>query len=206
MKRCVIVGGADIQNYDVVRNYLRTDDFIICCDSGLKHRDGLGIRPDLIIGDFDSYENPDLPIETVVLPCEKDDTDTMAAVRIAYGRGFEDFLFIGVFGGRMDHTLANVYILVWLANRGKKALAVDDYSEMEIISDKTAAVDNRYPFFSLVNITGEARGITIKNAKYLLADTDISNDYQFAVSNEPLPGKSAEISVAQGKLLLIRDR
>ena len=57
MRRCVIIGGADIGRYDRIRAYLRADDFYICCDSGLKHREGLGIAPDLIVGDFDSYEN-----------------------------------------------------------------------------------------------------------------------------------------------------
>ena len=81
MRRCVIIGGADIGNYKAVQTYLRSDDYFVCCDSGLKHRDGLNIQPDLVIGDFDSSENPELPVETIVLPCEKDDTDTMAAVR-----------------------------------------------------------------------------------------------------------------------------
>ena len=52
MRRCVIIGGADIGRYDRIRAYLRADDFYICCDSGLKHREGLGIAPDLIVGDF----------------------------------------------------------------------------------------------------------------------------------------------------------
>ena len=101
MKRCVIAGGADIGRYDRIRAYLWADDFYICCDSGLKHREGLGIAPDLIVGDFDSYENPHLEAETIVLPCEKDDTDTVFAVKAALKRGFQDFLLIGVIGGRL---------------------------------------------------------------------------------------------------------
>ena len=65
MRRCVIIGGADIAHYETVRAYLRADDFIICCDSGLKHSDALGVAPDLIIGDFDSHENPEMPMENI---------------------------------------------------------------------------------------------------------------------------------------------
>ena len=79
MRRCVIIGGADIGRYDRIRGYLREGDFYICCDSGLKHREGLDIVPDLIVGDFDSYENPQLNIETITLPREKDDTDTICS-------------------------------------------------------------------------------------------------------------------------------
>ena len=207
MRRCVIIGGADINNYDVIRTYLRPDDFIIFCDSGLKHQAGLKVNADLIIGDFDSHENPDLPVETVVLPCEKDDTDTMAAVRKADLRGFEDFLLLGVFGERMDHTLANIYILLWLTNRQKKVMAVDDYSEFEIItSGETAKIECRYSYFSLLAIAGTAKGVTIRNAKYRLEKADIAAEYQFGVSNETLPGKTAEVEVENGYLLLIKDR
>ena len=83
MKRCVIVGGADIKNYSYIRSCLRKDDYIVFCDSGLKHLDSLQVTPGLIVGDFDSHDNPLLDVETIVLPCEKDDTDTVFAVKEA---------------------------------------------------------------------------------------------------------------------------
>ena len=207
MRRCVVIGGASITDYDVIRSYLKPEDFIICCDSGLKHREGLGVVPDLVIGDFDSHANPNLAVETIVLPREKDDTDTMAAVRDADARGFTDFLLLGVFGGRLDHTLANVYILLWLENRGKMALAVDDLSEIELVSPRRKGlIADRFPYFSLLNITGAAEGVTIRNAKYTLEHGGIPSEWQFAVSNEPLPGCTAEVTVESGALLLIKDR
>ena len=98
MKRCVIVGGADINNYEYIKSCLRNDDFIVFCDSGLKHLESLRVNPGLIVGDFDSHDNPHLGVETIVLPCEKDDTDTVFAVKEAIKRGFDDFLLIGVVG------------------------------------------------------------------------------------------------------------
>ena len=83
MKRCVIVGGADISNYSFIRQMLRADNYVIFCDSGLKHLAQLQVQPGLIVGDFDSHENPHLAVETIVLPCEKDDTDTVYAVKEA---------------------------------------------------------------------------------------------------------------------------
>lgn len=204
MKRCVIVGGADIGRYDRVRAHLREDDFYICCDSGLKHREGLGIVPDLIVGDFDSHENPRLDTETIVLPREKDDTDTVFAVKEALKRGFEDFLLVGVTGGRLDHTLGNLSILLMLDGQGKRAAAVDDFSELEIVSGKPAFIPDRYAFFSLLNISGTARGIVIKNARYPLDGAEITCEYQYGISNEPLPGQTAEVSLKEGRLLLVK--
>lgn len=208
--RCVIVGGAPIGDYARIRSYLRDDDFVIYCDSGLKHMEGLGAEPSLIVADFDSYDDPHLDIETIVLPVAKDDTDTVYAEKQGLARGFRDFLLTGVFGARLDHTLGNAYMLFDLDSRGCSAMAVDDYSEFEVISAGPdgagrACVEERYPFFSLVNMTGTAQGITIRGAKFPLEDGEITSDYQYGLSNEVLPGETAEITIRKGRLLLIRD-
>lgn len=206
MKRCVIVGGADIGNYGFIRDALQPDDYVIFCDSGLKHLDALQVQPSLIVGDFDSHENPHLDVETLVLPCEKDDTDTVYAMKEAIKRGFDTFLLIGVVGGRLDHTLGNVSMLLYLDSLGLKGTIVDDYSEMEIVSSSPVAIEDKYAFFSLLNISGCARGISIQNAKYPLDNGEVTCEYQYGVSNEVLPGKTAVVSVREGKLLLIKDR
>ena len=206
MKRCVIVGGADINNYEYIKSCLRNDDFIVFCDSGLKHLESLQVKPGLIVGDFDSHDNPQLDVETIVLPCEKDDTDTVFAVKEALKRGFDDLLLIGVVGARLDHTLGNVSILLYLDALGKKGTIIDDYSEMEIVSNEPAYICDQYTFFSLLNISGIAKGITIENAKYPLNDAEITCEYQYGVSNEITPGMTAKVTVKEGKLLLIKDR
>ena len=205
-RRCLIVGGAPIEDYERIRRYIRKDDFVICCDSGLKHREGLHVEPELIIGDFDSHEKPETEVETIVLPTEKDDTDTVYAISEALNRGFEKFLLVGMTGRRLDHTLGNVYILVRLAELKKQAMIVDDYSEIEYIPEgSTVEIDDSYAYFSLVAITGKVSGLTIKDAKYELADAEIRPFYQYGISNEVIPGKTAKVSVKEGSLLLIRD-
>lgn len=209
MRRCVIVGGASIGDYRTVGAMLRQDDYVIYCDCGLRHMDGLGAEPDLIVGDFDSYSNPEMGTETIVLPCEKDDTDTVFAVKEALRRGFEDFLLVGVVGERLDHTLGNVSILLMLDSTGKKGTIIDDYSEIEIVSDrceKPCIIDDSYVYFSLINISGTARGVTIRGAKYPLENAEITCEYQYGVSNEVLPGCTAEVSVGEGRLLLVKVR
>lgn len=204
MKRCVIVGGADINNYEYIKSCLHNDDFIVFCDSGLKHLESLQVKPGLIVGDFDSHDNPYLDVETIVLPCEKDDTDTVFAVKEALKRGFDNFLLIGVVGARLDHTLGNASILLMLDRAGKKGKIIDDYSEMEIVSNEPAYIQDSYSFFSLLNISGIARGITIINAKFPLNNDEITCEYQYGISNEVLPGRTARVFVREGKLLLIK--
>ena len=204
MRRCVIVGNADIKEYECVKDALKPGDYFIFCDGGLKHMDALGVKPNLIIGDFDSASDPHMDVETITLPCEKDDTDTFYAVKEALKRGFEEFLLAGVVGNRFDHTMGNISILLYLDSLGKKGSIIDDYSEMEVVSDKPVYVEDTYSYFSLLNMTGCAKGIKIEGAKYPLDDGEITCDYQYGISNEVLPGKKACISVREGRLLLVK--
>ena len=231
-QRCVIIGAAEIQNYEKIKKYFRNDDYYIYCDAGLKHQARLGVWPDLIIGDFDSYAKDEMerkyqeiknahedslnqnqkqaqaaarkPPELIVLPCEKDDTDTVFAVKEALRRNFAEFLLVGVIGQRLDHTLANVSILYMLDEAGKQGRILDDYSEMQLVSGSPVRIDDTCAYFSLLNLSGQAEGVTITHAKYPLQDAAIHCEYQYGVSNEVLPGETAEVTVARGKLLLIK--
>ena len=204
MQRCVIVGGAGIREYQRIRESLRGDDWFVYCDGGLKHVQELGWEPNLIVGDFDSHEQPATDTETIVLPCEKDDTDTVYAVKEAVRRGFRDFLLIGVTGERFDHTFGNISLLLYLDSLGIPACILDDYSEMSIISRGTAEVKEDCSWFSLLNISGTAKGITIRGAKYPLTDGEITSEYQYGISNEVLPGETVRVSVREGRLLLVK--
>ena len=204
MPRCVIVSGAGISDYARINAYLRPDDFFIFCDGGLRHLRGLRAAPDLAVGDFDSHEKPEGGIETLVLPREKDDTDTVYAAREAVRRGFDDFLLLGAAGGRIDHTLGNLGLLLWLEEQGRRALLADDYSDMQIVSREKVFITEEAAYFSLLNISGTARGITVTGAKYPLEEGEIRCDYQYGISNEVLPGETAAVSVREGRLLLVR--
>ena len=155
-RRCVIIGGAGISDYEFARSRIREDDYVIYCDSGLRHMDGLGVQPSLIIGDFDSHEDPHMDVETITLPVAKDDTDTVYAARTGIERGYKEFLLLGAIGARFDHSLVNVYILTRLADSGCRGEIIDDYSEMELIcAGETARVPDSYPFFSQISSISE---------------------------------------------------
>lgn len=202
--RCVIIGGAEIKNYALIRSYLKPGDFVIYCDCGLRHADFLRVSPSLVVGDFDSYKRPEDSHNVIILPCVKDDTDTIFAVKEAIRRGFSDVLMIGVTGGREDMTLGNIYALLMLKRNGITAMIADDYSEMSIITaGETVRVKSVWRCFSLINIIGHASGITITGAKYPLNDGTITPEYQYGISNETLTENDAVISLKKGNLLLV---
>lgn len=206
-RRCVIAAGSDIGDYENVKKHLEKDDYYIFCDSGLRHADILGVHPDLIVGDFDSYELEKAEgrgSETIVLPCEKDDTDSFFAAKEAIRRGFKRVLLIGALGRRFDHSMANISILIMLFRAGIKAEILDDHSVMEIVGENGAEIDGTYKYFSLLSVSGEAEGVDISGAKYPLSNAVISPEYQYGVSNEVLSGEKASVRVREGELLLIK--
>jgi len=163
-----------------------------------------GVEPDLIVGDFDSYAEPETTVEKIVLPTEKDDTDSIFAVKTAIARGYTHFLLIGMLGGRMDHSLGNLYALVDLHHRGLHGKILCGDSDYRIVGKQTVTIPDDCRYFSLVNLTGLAKGITITGAKYPLADGEILPEYQYGISNEVIPGQTAQVCVQEGELLLIR--
>lgn len=203
MNRCVILGGAEIRNQALVKNLMKPNDYIVACDCGYRHCIALGVTPNLICGDFDSHPNPMVDTETIVLPREKDDTDSVYAVKTALMRGYRDFLLLGMVGGRLDHTLGNLSVLEYLESVGAHGLIVDDYGTIELVSDRRT-VEPGCLYFSLLAVGGDASGVYIRNAKYPLKDAVIRGTYQYGVSNELLVGQECSVSVKQGKLLLIR--
>ncbi len=202
MQRCVIIGGAEIKNYNRIQSKLNENDFFIFCDSGLKHKKNLLVEPNLIIGDFDSINKPETKIETIVLPTVKDDTDTFYAVKEALKRGFNEVLLVGVTGNRLDHTLGNLSALLYLYTQGKNAKIIDDYSVMQIIDNNPVIID-KAKYFSLLNISSTATGVNIENAKYPLKDATVKSEYSYCVSNELIKDKEAKIYVKKGQMLLI---
>ena len=205
MSRCVIIGGSEIRNYPLMRQYLRPDDYVIYCDCGLKHADNLGVEPSLVIGDFDSHPKPENMQNVIELPVIKDDTDTIFAVKEAMRRGYDDVLMLGVTGGREDMTLGNIYALLMLKMNGITAMIADDYSEISIIQTcEEKHVKWGWKFFSILNITGTASGITVTGAKYNLNDAVIAPEFQYGISNEvSSPENDSVISLKNGYLLLV---
>ena len=204
----MIVAAGEIHNYGSAISFLRKDDYFIFCDGGLSHAESLGIKPNLIVGDFDSCDSDVLSkyeeqSEIIKLPREKDDTDTLYAVKLAVERGYSDFLILGAMGGRFDHALGNISILLYLEGLGKKAVLIDDYSVMQIAGSKPLLIEDNCSYFSVLTVAGDVSGVTIKNAKYPLENASLSADFQLGISNEVLPGKVAEVSVEHGRVLVV---
>lgn len=102
---CAIISGGAFSPLENIEKAA----FVIACDQGLAYAQRCKVKPDLLVGDFDSYQGkiPD-GVPRLELPAEKDDTDTMAAVRCAVDEGWKRIALYCAFGGRLDHLLGNL--------------------------------------------------------------------------------------------------
>lgn len=199
--RCVLVLGGEITSYERIRAYLRSSDYFIFCDAGLKHEKELGVKVDLAVGDFDSIPEPE-DVETVVFPPSKDDTDSLCGIKEGIKRGFSDFLIVGAAGGRIDHEIANLYLLDYLDEHSKSGRIVTEKEEIEIVSSKAKRIRKGCIYFSLLAFFGEAGGVDIRGAEYNLEGGVIRPSFQYGISNSVLE-EEAVVTVEKGKLLLV---
>ena len=203
MKRCVIIGAVE---FDFPVSYLiKETDYVICADKGWQNALKQGVKPDMIVGDFDSSPYPENADASVtVLPVVKDDTDTFYIARYIVENGYTDVLMLGLIGGkRIEHTIANIQTLLYLAENRINATAMDKYSQLLVIKDGTVNLpDMPGKFFSLFSMGDRADGVSIKGAKYPLYNYTLTNSYPIGISNEFI-GEDVEISVKDGSVLLV---
>ncbi|MGN1123599.1 MAG: thiamine diphosphokinase [Eubacterium sp.] len=201
VKKCLIISGAP-ENEISYYNDFTSNRFVISADSGYEKCQRLGIIPNLIIGDFDSSSEPQTDIEKIVLPIQKDDTDTFFAVKQAIGRGFNDIIILGGIGSRIDHTYANILCLNYCFERNISCSLVNTHNCISIISGNNIIRRGNYKYFSLFPLFDKCEGISINNAEYPLENACVFPSEQFMQSNAFI-ADTAQINVKSGKLLLI---
>ena len=199
--RCVIfcAGG-----FGGLTEPLRPDDFIIAADGGTAYTEALGLRPDLILGDFDSLGY--VPEGAERHPVEKDDTDAMLAAKRGLERGCREFLFYASLDGpRLDHTLANLQTLRFLADHGATGTLIGLRQQVTLLRGGTLTLPAREKGdISLFAFGGEAKGVRIKGLKYELEKGTLTPGFPLGVSNSFI-GKNAEVSVEDGDILIVHD-
>lgn len=199
--RCVIfcAGG-----FGGLTEPLEEDDLIIAADGGVGYTERLGLRPDIVLGDFDSLGY--IPGGAEVHPVEKDDTDAMLAAKRGLEMGCREFLFYASLDGpRLDHTLANLQTLRFLADRGATGRLLGLRQQAALLRGGSLTLPAREKGdISIFAFGGEARGVTVRGLKYELEKGTLTPSFPLGVSNSFI-GKSAEITVEDGDILIIYD-
>ncbi len=212
MERVVIIANGNIRNDDFHKKLLRADDYIICVNGGIRHAVRLGLRPQLLIGDLDSLDEDmrsllasgQMRLKTH--PAEKDFTDTHLAIDEALQMKPSEILLLGCIGNRIDHTMANLSLLLRCHRAGIPARLVDELNEVILISGETISLQGQPgERFSLLPLSDYASGITIRGTKYQLNNETLEQGESRGISNE-FSGSEASICIGTGYLLVIKSR
>lgn len=201
---CILVCAGDFTPMDLDRDPAR-GDIIVAVDNGLTYLQDMGVMPDYILGDFDSLlprtqetlrefrENA--PERIVPLPVEKDDTDTVAALKFGLAKGYRKFRIYGALGGRMDHTMANLQTLVYAKHHGAEAYLLDDKQLLFVLEGPETKQfhPGTKGMFSIFALGDAVEGVTLRGMYYPLENGRITNDFPIGVSNEIIAPDSPSV-------------
>ena len=205
-----ILSGGEIKDYSRIR--ICEDDIVIAVDAGYKHAENLKITPDYAVGDFDTMSDVNIKGDCRIMKSspEKDDTDTMLAVKLALELSEklrpEKLIICGALGGRIDHTVGNIQTLNYIAEKSDTEAEILGDNEIIRIqkcnTQKRYEQDDTYKYFSVLSLSEKSSGITIKGCKYNAENITMTNVFPLGLSNE-ITGKYAEITLENGRLLII---
>lgn len=203
---CYIIGALECEKIDII---VKEDDYVIAADGGYNTLSAVSIKPNMIIGDFDSICNEGKFEEDILVeryPVKKDDTDVMLAVKEGMKRGYERYVMYGVLGGSLDHTFANIQILAYMSKRGLKVKLVGKDSVMTAVTNGELRLKQRTGGrISVFSHSDSARGVTIKGLMYEVENATLKNEIPLGVSNE-FVGREGSISVKDGTLVVIYEK
>lgn len=209
--RAVIFANGEVPRPLSVRGLIRPDDTIVSVDGGMRHIQPLDLIPHLIIGDMDSIRpellvsSKDHGVEILRFPPAKNETDLELALNILRDRGFTECVVIGALGGRMDQTLANIWLLAE-RNTSDFRIRFDDGCErLEVILDDGIVEGEPGDTISLIPFGLEVKGVSTQGLEYPLRDESLFPNKTRGLSNVLL-GTWAKIQIRSGRLLCLHRR
>lgn len=200
-KLIIVLNGELSDDLEKYIKKLNKSDFIIACNGGYNNCKRLNVKPNLILGDFDSINEPDFK-NKLIYPKEKDKSDFELAIDYGLENGYKDFEIWGAIGKRLDHTLFNISSLIKIKKEGGNGKIYHPPYLIFIIDKEFYFGIKNKGFVSFYPLTFEIKGLTIKGLKYELNDKNIFLGTTETLSNEFI-GKESYVSLKEGLILVI---
>lgn len=194
---CHLFGAGDFFG---INREISSDDVVIAVDGGYRVLEREGIAPDYIVGDFDSLGIVPDGENVTVLPSEKDVTDMFTAINLGIEKGCVWFHIYGGTGGRLDHTIANIQLLKYFAEKGVTLMIYGDGFVLTAVRNGgITLIGEKGSYVSVFSLTDASEGVCLSGLKYELENYTLTSSFPLGVSNE-FTDKTAEISVSNGIL------
>lgn len=220
--KTLLVSGGKI-DIPFAKEYLakQSFDIVVCADRGLDAAFTLHLPVQYFLGDFDSVEGKVLEqyrygkipgsegAKWIQYPTKKDHTDTQLALEWILKRHPSEIVILGATGGRFDHFLANVHVLMLPLEKGIPTSIIDSYNRIRLMKEEMEIhkEDMYGNYLSLIPLTSKVSGVTLEGLEYPLNDAELTIGNPYAVSNELVPGSEAAlIRIREGVLVVIESK
>jgi len=207
----VIIANGTVENDETFTDLLHSADRIVCADGGAVHLARMKIIPHLVIGDMDSMDEASKGfvkknnINTVRHPRKKDVSDTELAVSWAIENNASHITIMAATGTRMDHTLANIFLMKKICQNKVSCRIVDDHNAIFLVSDRLTLSGKPGDLLSIIPITESVEGVTLRGVEYPLNNKTIPMGSSLGISNN-FSQTSAEITISRGLLLVTKSK
>ena len=207
--RTLLLAGGEIAVDAALRRLARDAELVIAADGGVRHAHALGVRPDLIVGDFDSASAADLEHFAAVPrerhPADKGQLDLELALEAAWARGATELTVMGAFGGRLDQSLAALLIAARLRREGRRLTLHGAGSDVFVVlaGEGLTLSAETGSSFSLLAL-GDGAEVDVSGARYPLRGATLPYGVGLGVSNEVT--EAATVTVRQGEVAVVVGR
>ena len=206
--KVIIISGGNPPSQELLTKEITEDAFLIAADSGANCLYDYNIKPDLLVGDFDSidkeafdyFKKSNCIID--IYPTEKDFTDTEIAVKKALSMKPNEIVFLGCTGSRVDHLLGNIGMLKICIENGVNACIKDENNNIRLTNTSTSLNGTVGQIFSVQSYGDEIIGLTIEGAKYPLNNYNLKIGQSITISNE-FASPKVELKFKSGTLMII---
>ena len=207
-EKAILFINGEIENSNFLKELITEKSYLIAVDGGLRHLLALKLPPDLLIGDLDSVspEQVDLlnrqGVEIARFPVKKDETDLELALLEAIRRGYREIFLVGALGGRIDQTLANLFLLLLPEINAAKVVVIGDHQELFIIKGQAQISGQPGDIVSLIPLDGQVEGVTICGMEYPLSNATLYREHSRGISNV-MNSTMASVTLSKGYLLCV---
>jgi len=181
---------------------------ILCADGGANFACQLGWRPAAVIGDMDSIlpevrsHYSEMGVPFTLLPRRKDETDTQKVLALAMEMGATEIIMLGTLGGRLDHTLSNIYSGIDLLKQDIKISHISPEVCIYLVNRDLELWGEKGDLVSILSLSDTAQGVTISGFEYPLQNVCLEKGDPFAISNV-MTGTRAVVHLQEGVLAVL---
>jgi len=209
--KCVIIANGDLEYTSNITDIIKSAQLIISADGGARHLRTLDILPHVMIGDFDSINPNDKlffnekQIKKILFSPRKNHTDSELCVSWALENNATDITLLGVTGTRLDHTLANIFLLKKLAKHNIEARIINKHNEIFIVTNFIELKGKPKELLSIIPVTQKVTGITLTGLEYPLKNASMQMGDSLGISNV-FKKSMVSISIKSGVLIVTRSK